>query len=190
VLVAPAKKLRHAPGEAGLWALILPDLVLFSMLFVTFLVHRRDDPVSFARSAALLDRNLGLIDTLLLLTSSLTVAIAVHRVEDGRPGARAHLVAAMGCGLSFVALKIIEYTLHIRAGITPATDNFFMFYYVMTGIHLVHVLIGLGVLLTLAIVAGRPDALARLRLIEGGACFWHVVDLLWIGLFALLYLAR
>jgi len=189
-LVAQAKKLPHVPGEAGLWALIGPDVVLFSMLFITFLVYRRDEPGAFAGSAALLDRNLGLIATLLLLSSSLMVAIAVHRVEDGRSGARAHLMAAMGCGVGFVALKVTEYTLHIRAGFTPATDTFFMFYYVMTGIHLAHLLIGLGVLLVLVIVAGRPDASHRLRLIEGGACFWHVVDLLWIGLFALLYLAR
>jgi len=188
-LVGRTKKLPHVPGEAGLWALILPDLVLFSMLFITFLVYRRAQHASFARSAALLARNLGLMNTLLLLASSLMVAIAVHRVEDGRPGARAYLIAAIGCGLSFVALKIAEYTLHISAGITPATDDFSMFYYMMTGIHLVHVLIGLCVLVMLAIVAGRPDALSRLRFIEGGACFWHVVDLLWIGLFALLYLA-
>jgi nitric oxide reductase NorE protein len=96
---------------------------------------------------------------------------------------------ALVCGLAFVGLKVVEYTAKVSEGHVPTENNFYMYYYVLTGFHLLHVLIGIVVLVSL-IVAARIAQPSRTRMafIEGGGCFWHLVDLLWIVLFPLLYL--
>jgi nitric oxide reductase NorE protein len=138
-----------------------------------------------------LNRGFGLLNTLLLLTSSLLVAIAVHRVRTRQAGATVMLNFAILFGLGFVGIKALEYSEKFRAGITVATSDFFMFYFAFTGIHLVHVMVGLGVLLFVRSAARDPQAAdKRMVLIECGATFWHMVDLLWIVLFALFYVLR
>ncbi|GAB4902638.1 hypothetical protein MAHJHV29_49270 [Mycobacterium avium subsp. hominissuis] len=96
---------------------------------------------------------------------------------------------ALGCGAGFIAVKYFEYSETIRAGFTLNSNDFFMYYYTCTGIHLIHVVIGMGVLATLTAYSrsGRFTT-AKIGHIESGASFWHLVDLLWIVLFALLYL--
>ena len=96
---------------------------------------------------------------------------------------------ALVCGLGFVLLKAIEYGQKIAAGITPLTSDFFMYYFAFTGIHLLHVLIGIGALLLAISAAARPAAPSQLIVVECAGLFWHLVDLLWIILFALFYLA-
>jgi nitric oxide reductase NorE protein len=98
---------------------------------------------------------------------------------------------ALACGVGFSVVKIVEYTQKIRAGIVINSNDFYMYYYMFTGIHFLHVLIGMGVLAFMAHYAsdGKFSAI-KIGHIESGASFWHVVDLLWIALFALLYLLR
>jgi nitric oxide reductase NorE protein len=186
----------HLPGEAGIWILIVGDLVLFSLLFVLFLLHRADDRSLFIASRALLNGRLGLLNTVLLLSSSWLVAISVRAARD-QSMRRAHrtrtptiaLGLAMLCGIGFVIVKYFEYSGKIAAGLTPETNTFFMFYFVYTGIHLIHVLIGIGLLAVLAHVARDGNfSTIKLQYLESGACFWHLVDLLWIVLFTLFYL--
>jgi nitric oxide reductase NorE protein len=178
----------HVPGEEGVWVLILGDLFVFSIFFLMFAWYRGNAVPVFEAGQALLNRGYGLINTLLLLTSSLLVAMAVHRVRTRRAGATVLLNAAILCGLGFVGMKALEYGEKFRAGISLATSDFFMFYFAFTGIHLVHVMVGLGVLLFVKNAARDPQAAdTRMVLIEGGATFWHMVDLLWIVLFALFY---
>lgn len=185
---APPKP-RHVPGEEGVWVFIFGDLLVFGTFFVTYAVSRMQDLVIFDRSQAMLDRGLGLTNTLLLLTSSWFVAQAVAAVRRDDRRARLLVVGAIICGLGFVIVKAFEYSAKIGAGITLNTDPFFTFYYMFTAIHLIHVVIGLGVL---GFISKRFDSTGRfaapLGLIEGGGAFWHLVDLLWIVLFALLYL--
>ncbi|WP_068071771.1 cytochrome c oxidase subunit 3 [Novosphingobium lentum] len=178
----------HVPGEPGVWVLILGDLMVFSTFFVMFAYYRGLDPATFAAGRQLLDVRLGLVNTLVLLTSSLLVAMAVHRVRAERPGAPALLLGAMGCGLLFGAIKALEYSAKIQAGIGFGSSTFFMLYFAFTAIHLLHVLLGVGVLAFMRGVAARPGAAQRMVAIESGATFWHLVDLLWIVLFALIYL--
>ena len=97
--------------------------------------------------------------------------------------------------MGFVVIKYFEWSEKIAAGLTIETNNFFMYYYVMTGIHLIHMVIGIGVLIFLwQSVRGTEldsrDVGMGVGVLEGGACFWHLVDILWIALFALLYLMR
>lgn len=184
----------HMPGEAGIWAFIVGDLLIFSLLFATFLFYRSEDVAVFTESQAALDERLGVLNTVLMLTSSLFVAMAVAAVRERRKALPSLLLlGAFACGAGFGVVKVFEYGAKIRHGITVETNDFFMFYFVMTGIHMLHVVIGMGVLLFLASYCKARGGVygdADVRNIESGSCFWHVVDLLWIVLFALLYLVR
>lgn len=181
----------HIPGEPGIWLFIGGDIVLFSLLFVVFLDYRAADPALFAAGRAVLDQGLGLLNTLLMLTSSWFVATGVEAARrrlDGVP--RRCFAVALACGAGFGVVKYFEYAAKIATGITPMTDDFFMFYFVYTGIHMIHVLIGMAVLAALiGYTRSRPTAAVNVQHLETGASFWHLVDLLWIVLFALLYLA-
>lgn len=179
----------HIPGEPGLWVMIFGDLAAFSAFFVVYMVAYAGARPEFAAGQATLDRNLGLLNTLLLLTGSWFVARAVAAVRVGARSGRGLVTAGIGCGLGFVAIKALEWHDRIAAGLTLNSSAFSIYYFTFTGIHLVHVFIGLGVL---TFVRSRFDDEGRFvaghGLIEGGAAFWHLVDLLWLVIFALLYL--
>jgi len=187
---APA--VRRLPGEAGIWVFIAGDLAIFSLFFLTYLYYRGDDVALFFASQQQLSLTFGTINTVLMLTSSWFVASAVHGVRRSQQGvARVCLLLAIACGAGFGVVKVFEYGEKIRAGLTLNSNDFYIYYYMLTGIHLLHVLIGTGVLIYLYRVVGSGcrDAVA-IRNLESGASFWHVVDVLWIVLFALLYLVR
>ena len=185
----PGGTQRHLPGEEGVWVFIGGDLVVFGVFFVAFAIARMNDLALFETSQATLDRGLGLLNTLILLTSSWFVARAVARVRAGAAGARKLIFGAIALGLGFVAVKAFEYSGKISAGITLNTNEFFIYYFMFTGIHLLHVLIGLGVLIFTASHFGKDGRMkGGPALIEGSGAFWHLVDLLWIVLFALFYL--
>lgn len=181
---------RRVPGEPGIWVLVLGELFIFSMFFITIAAEHSARPELFRQAQATLNHSLGLTNTLLLLTSSLLVALAVDRLREAAPGARPLLHAAMACGAGFAVIKVVEYTEKIRGGVNIASSEFFTLYFAFTGIHLAHVLLGLGVLGLLSAAGRSPAVMDRSGFIECGAIFWHLVDLLWIVLFALFYLAR
>jgi nitric oxide reductase NorE protein len=196
-LVAPREYPGHVPGEAGIWIFILGDMTLYAALFGSFMFDRRIDVETFNRSAALLHTGIGALNTLLLLTSSLFVALGVRAVRDGIAPARGPILfaGAFLCGAGFVADKCVEYSGLVQQGLLPTTNTFFTYYYVLTGIHLTHVLAGMCVLVYLWRVAKANLVQPRevtgfVRGVENGASFWHVVDLLWIVLFPLLYMVR
>lgn len=179
----------HIPGEAGVWVLILGDLLIFTAFFLTFMSYRSAEPDVFARSHAELNRGLGLANTILLVTSSLFVALGVHQARRECHLAPRLFLGAMACGAGFVMIKILEYGEKIAAGITVTTNMFYMLYFAFTGGHLFHVLLGMGVLAYVTAVSGRKAPVGgRMMVIESGASFWHLVDLLWIVLFSMLYL--
>lgn len=179
----------HIPGETGIWVLIGGELFAFSAFFLVFAYYRGLDPALFRAGQAGLDHAIGLTNTIILLTSSLFVALGVQRIRDGRGGGAFWLRAALGCGAAFAVLKLFEYWQKIAAGVTPLTSDFFMYYFAFTGIHLLHVIIGSGALV-FAIVASRNEpSPTRTMIAECVGVFWHLVDLLWIILFALFYLA-
>lgn len=191
-VAAPGGEVRggHVPGEPGIWIFILGDMAVFAVLFGTFLVYRSKDVELFDSSQLHLNTTFGLINTLLLLVSSMLVVLAVSAVRRETPRPAPLLIAgAIACGLAFSVLKVVEYVGKIDAGITPQTNTFYMFYFLLTGLHWFHLLLGLAVLSYLLISARRKSHDARqLAWFEGGGCFWHMVDLLWIVLFPLIYL--
>lgn len=182
----------HLPGETGVWMFIIGDVLVFSLLFSIFVYDRSQEVALFVEQQQLLNQTLGLCNTLLLLTSSWFVALAVHGARAGQLSrARGCFVLATLGGIGFIVIKYFEWSEKLAAGLTIETNTFFMYYYVMTGIHLMHMLIGIGVLVFLwqSVRDAEFDA-QGVGVLESGACFWHLVDILWIALFALLYLMR
>jgi nitric oxide reductase NorE protein len=182
---------RRIPGESGIWVIIFGDLLVFSLFFGTFAYYRMDEPELFRRAQSDLSQSFGLLNTLLLLTSSWAVAKAIKlaRAGDGER-ARGLVGLAMLLGAGFVVVKAFEYREKLVAGIGPSTNDFFMFYFTYTGIHLLHVFAGLGALAFLRSHIIHPPEPGTIALIEGCGVFWHLVDILWVVLFAILYLHR
>lgn len=188
--VSGTARQRRIPGEAGAWVFILADMSVFVLFFHVFVYYRAADSVQFAASQAQLNQNLGAANTLLLLTSSWLVVRGMSAAKDGLAQKCNRLLGgALACGVGFCGVKIYEYAEKLGQGFTPKTDDFFMYYYIFTGIHFVHVIIGCGVLVWMQMPSRRAVG-AGLRFMESGACFWHMVDLLWIVLFPLIYLSR
>jgi nitric oxide reductase NorE protein len=181
---------RRIPGETGIWVFILGDLAIFALFFVTFVVDRSQEPALFDASRAELHLSWGALNTLLLLTGSLFVAWAVHAARDGKaPEASRFLAWAIGCGVVFGIDKVIEYSDKIGSGHGPDSNIFFTYYFCFTGLHALHLLIALCVLARMRWLLAQPDFGADdIGTLESAATYWHLVDLLWIVLFALLYL--
>lgn len=188
--VVAARRVPEAPGTDGLWTFLFIDMLVFLMIFVVYLGERARQVALYTASQVHLDELVGLAGTLLLLTSSWMVAEAVSaaRRHDGRRVRRC-LGLAWWLGLAFALNKVAEYGLKIGAGLTPATTPFFSFYYLITIVHLLHLLAGMA-----CIAHCRRQASARLGSarylsgLENVGLFWHLVDVLWIFIFPLLYL--
>ena len=194
-MTAITREAEPFPVEAGVWVVVLGELCMFTLFFTTFLYYRAFSPELFEASRSLLRQDLGALNTIILLTSSWCVASAVKSLRniDERPRAVTLLLGALGCGAAFVVVKIVEYSGAINAGINVLTDEFFMFYFMLTGIHLLHLLVGMGLLgattVNLRRVIACKDEPSE-PLVGFASCFWHMLDLLWIILFPLLYLLR
>jgi cytochrome c oxidase subunit 3 len=193
----------HA-ARLGLWIFLASEVLLFGALFALFASYRTHFSAEFRQAVLHNTKVLGSINTGVLLTSSTVVACGVHALRVGRPKLAALLVAVtMALGAVFLAIKLTEYGEHFSAGIYPGgsgsyfvehgvhgSSEFWTLYFGMTGLHAVHVTIGIVVLgaMLLGIVRGTitPRASYRLAL---GATYWHLVDLVWIFLWPLFYLA-
>lgn len=181
------------PGDEGVWFFIMADMCGFAVFFLVFALGRIADPVLYETSRKLLDLRFGLANTLILLTSGAFMAAAARAAQrsDWRAAQRL-LIATLVSGLPFGLSKALEWNAKIAHGVTLTTNEFFTYYFVFTGVHFLHFVIGLGVLVVLLRTAGdsAKPAATRLRWIEAGGAYWHMVDLLWIVLFAMLYLLR
>jgi nitric oxide reductase NorE protein len=181
---------RSLPGEQGVWVFILIDMSFFCVIFASFVHERAGAADIFFRSQHSLDVHLGLINTVLLVTSSWLVALATD-AAPGKPRRkiRSMLGMAVLCGAAFAAIKIAEYMTLIGAGFSPVTNDFFMFYFFITFIHCVHVLAGMVVLAVVVRKRGGEALLVSERSsLDSAASYWHMVDLLWVMIFPMLYL--
>jgi len=190
----PAMHTDTAPprlhGDLAIWLLIAAELLTFGILFVSFAVARWREPAVFAAGQATLTLGSGAINTLLLLGGSAAVVVAVQALRTYRPSAsRRALLLAVGCALAFLALKGHELAGKYAAGVDLDSSSFWMFYILLTGFHFLHVAVAAIVLALLWWLLRRAPA-GRLHALETGGIFWHMVDLLWIVLFPLVYVAR
>lgn len=175
---------QRLPGELLMWILIASELAVFGAGLVAFLGMRIPEAEAFAASQALLDRRAGALNTLVLVTSGFLAARAVrHATRGERRPARLSIAGAMALGVVFLAVKLREYSDKAAQGIGIETDTFFTFYYLLTGFHALHVVAGI-VILGITAVKLVPEHT------EAAAQFWHMVDMVWVLLFPVIYLLR
>lgn len=175
---------------SGVLVFILADIIVFGMLFIGFMSDRLAQLELFDSSAATLNVNLGMLNTLILMTSGLLVVLAVNAARHGnRSATRWWLGLSMLVGLGFGVTKLTEYSDKFDHGLSMMTNDFYMYYFVLTGAHFLHFLGGMVALAALWFLAGRNQVNGPyFRWLEAGALYWHMVDLLWIVIFPMLYL--
>ena len=177
-------------GSVAVWVLIYAELTEFAFFFLVFLVTRQLYPAEFAAGPGQLNTTAGLSNTLVLISSSWFVAMALNNLRQGCvQGCRFWLLAAIVAGLSYCSIKYWEYQWNLAQGLDLRTNYFFTLYYYLAFNHLLHVLAGIVVLCCclLSVSLGWATASSH-EGVEGGINYWHMVDLAWIVLFPLLYL--
>ncbi|HKB11099.1 MAG TPA: cytochrome c oxidase subunit 3 family protein [Vicinamibacterales bacterium] len=209
---------RHVPGLAhhfdnldqqteattlGMWVFLVTEVLFFGGLFMVYTVYRTWYPAAFAAGSHSLDITLGTINTVVLITSSLTMALAVHAAQLGqRKLLMLFLMATMALGLVFLGIKSVEYYTkfvehHIpgpgfhfeEPAVAVQAQIFFSLYFLMTGLHALHMIIGFGIMLVMLTWAWRGVITKEyFSPIEIAGLYWHFVDIVWIFLFPLLYL--
>lgn len=172
-----------------MWFFIFAELVVFGIFFLAYAFARTYDVDLFNASQMQLDRSSGMINTVLLISSSYFVVRAVECIRHGQGKRSARWLAmAMAFGGVFLVLKLFEFVAKYEAGITMSTNTFFMFYLFLTFFHFMHVILGMVILGAIAIKAWRGGYNATNHGgVETGAAYWHMVDLVWIILFPLIY---
>ena len=172
------------PGDPMIWVLIFSELAAFGLLLGAFAVARAVNPAVFASGQTALDSGLAALNTIVLVTSGWAAARGAAAARADRPrSSRCWLFAAMGLGVAFVAIKLAEYAREIGSGIGLETSPFFTLYFLLTGFHLLHVCLGIVIL---AVVSRRAEPYG----VETGTAFWHMVDLVWVVMFPIIYLVR
>ena len=189
-------KQKYPPGDFAIWIIIYIELLTFGLFFVGYAYSRRGDIELFNASQLLLNQTAGFINTVILITSSYFVVKAVNAIKymDTKKAikhASNYLIGAIGLGGIFLIIKIIEFSNKYSEGINLSTNTFFMFYFLLAVFHFLHVVLGMIILFNLqqkTKIGGytKNDH----RGLETGASYWHMVDLLWIVLFPLIYIIR
>lgn len=182
----------------GLWCFLASELLLFGGLFLVYAIHRWQDGPAFSKAAQRTDVVLGTVNTALLLTSSAAIAVAGRALEAGRRRtAVAGVWATLALGLGFLAVKAVEYRKDFAERLWPAPDFalpepaariFFGLYWTSTGLHALHVTVGLLLIGRLAWLAHRGLLARRPDSMEATSLYWHLVDVIWVVLYPCLYL--
>ena len=192
---------RDETAELGMWVFIASEVLLFGGLILGYFVYRHGYPAAFAAASRHTDIVIGTANTAILLTSSLLVACAVDAISaETRKLVVMLLAGAVLLGLAFFVLKGIEYSDEYREHLVPGIDFsfdathadgaqlFFVFYFVATAIHALHMLVGIALLAALAGLISRSPSARHRAALHSTALYWHFVDAVWIFLFALIYL--
>ncbi len=187
-------------GRIGMWLFICTEVLLFGGLFLLYSVYRYKNPADFHAASLDLSRFSGTLNTLVLITSSLTAALAVHELREGRPArTRLLILATILLALAFLVVKGFEWAAKFEHGLYPGAPHllslakgqilYFGLYFTMTGLHALHVIVGMGVFgWGLRGMARGSVSAEKPILVENATLFWHLVDVIWIFLFPLFYL--
>jgi len=193
---------QRETASIGMWIFLVTEIMFFGGLFTAYTVYRLSNPQAFDIASAHMEIVLGAINTAVLLCSSFTMALAAHNAQLGKERAVAFLLlATMAIGIIFLGIKFTEYYLHYHdhkapgfwfeyAGpYAPKVQMFFVFYFLMTGLHALHMTIGLGILAVLLFrtVLGSFSA-EYYTPVEIGGLYWHFIDVVWLFLYAIFYL--
>jgi cytochrome c oxidase subunit 3 len=193
---------QHEAATLGMWAFLVTEIMFFGGMFLAYTVYRSVYPDAFTHASNHMDVVLGTVNTAVLIGSSLSVAMAVHAAHASKPKALlVYLFVTIALGAAFLGIKFVEYHHHFEAHLVPGWNFayegadprhaaiFFSFYFTMTGMHAVHMIIGIGMFFVLAWNSwrGRYSHLYYTP-VELGGLYWHFVDIVWIFLFPLFYL--
>lgn len=192
---------QHESSTLGMWAFLATEVLFFGGMFLVYILYRTYYPDMWEAASQLLDWKLGGLNTLLLLVSSLTMAFAVHASGEGnRKATVRYLVVTMLLGLGFLVIKAFEYEHKIHDGLIPGlnwtnttlpdkSEAFFFLYFALTGVHALHMIIGLGVVAVITWQAHKGRYTQGYNNpVEMVGLYWHFVDIVWIFLYPLLYL--
>lgn len=183
---------RQPPGDLAIWIFILAELTVFAVFFSAYAFTRMQHAELFDQYQQTLNRTHALFNTLALITSSYCVVRAVAAIRGDRNGTCVRwLLGALALGALFLVLKSSEYAHHFGQGIDLSTNTFYMFYLSLTFFHFMHVIMGMVILAAVAWKAAQHGYSAREHTgVETGAAYWHMVDLVWLILFPLVYVMR
>jgi cytochrome c oxidase subunit 3 len=194
---------QHEAASLGMWVFLATEIMFFGGLFTAYIIFRNSYLPAFEAGSRLLDVRIGAFNTAVLLCSSLTMALAVRAAQLGKKGLLiTFLLLTLLLGLTFVGVKLaFEWRHDFLEGLVPGLnwtydgpdprhlELFFCFYFFLTGIHALHMVIGVGILTVLIIMAGRSRfSPQRYNAVETSGLYWHFVDIVWIFLFPVLYL--
>jgi nitric oxide reductase NorE protein len=184
------KRARFVPGQPDMWAFVLFETLVFTAYFGFYLFYRARSPELFLHAQARLDLHVGVFNTLILLLSSWSVARCVQASRAGayRAALRDAFITAAFAAV-FLFFKVFEWVRLVHAGNGVDSNDFFTYYFFLTGIHFVHLLIGFVVLGVVVYQLRSPERRSQ-ELVETCATYWHTVDFLWVLIFALLYVVR
>lgn len=181
---------RSWPGQPDMWAFVVFEAFLFTAYFTVYVICRTQDVELYLQSQARLDLGVGGFNTLVLLASSWSVARCVQAAREG-----SYRAALTNCWLTllfgsvFLVSKVLEWAAKIEQGFTFTSDEFFAFYYFLTALHFIHLLIGFVVLGVVVHQLWSPARRSQ-EIVETGATYWHTIDFLWVVIFSLLYVMR
>ncbi len=186
------KEPKLLPGDLAIWFFIFMELLVFAIAFVAYAITRLQNQLMFDHFQLTLNTGLGAMNTLLLITSSYFVVLAVHAVKQNQVKVCINwLYAALAGGAGFLVLKCLEYYDKFAEGINLTTNTFYLFYLSLTMFHFLHVVLGMIILFAIVIKAKRGAYNSTIYTgVETGASYWHMVDLVWIILFPLVYVIR
>jgi cytochrome c oxidase subunit 3 len=187
-------------SRMGMWLFLFTEVILFGGLFAVYAVYRFLHPEAFHEASLQLNLTFGAVNTVVLLTSSLTVALSISAIQKGKPReAIGFLVFTIAAALAFMVNKYFEWGAKIDHGLFPGTEHFFelghgqsqffYLYYFMTGLHGLHVIVGAILLTIMGIkIVQKKITQDNYTYLENSGLYWHLVDVIWIFLFPLLYL--
>jgi cytochrome c oxidase subunit 3 len=193
---------EYSTSKQGIWMFMVTEILMFGAIFVAYGIFHSIYPEMFAEGASHLDWKMGFINTLVLITSSYTMAMSIHHVQKNEINkAVIKLIITLICACIFLLIKYFEYHHKFELGLYPGKwfefkeaqhanlALYFSFYFVMTGLHGIHVLFGMALITWVLIRTKRGDFNSKYYTgLEGVGIFWHIVDLIWIYLFPILYL--
>ncbi len=195
---------EYVTSKQGIWLFLSTEILMFGVLFVGYIFFKGQYPEMFKVASKHLSWQYGAINTIVLLFSSFTMALSIYYIQKGRNKTAINaLLITIICGAIFMCIKFVEYKHKFHLGLYPGTmfsgdlegfanlPLYFSFYFMMSGLHGFHVLIGMGLIAWVLFRTKRGDFSPKYyTAVEGVGLFWHVVDLIWIFLFPLLYLVE
>ena len=198
---------QTSSGKLGMWIFMSQEILFFSGLFCAYAYVRFMYPDAVVEGLRFMDWRIGGINSIILLVSSLTMSLCVHATRSNKPAlARNYLLATMACGLLFLGIKGFEWFSHFHEGLYPGAyfkplpelgihaegaHIFFGVYYIMTGMHGLHIVVGLGLMCWMLVRICRKEFNNEHYVaLENTSLFWHLVDIVWIFLYPLIYLAN